>query len=456
MVRTWVARIMDSLQTDVLSRRLLSNTGWLLSANTASIALAFVQSIIVARALGVEQYGVLALITTYTTTVNQLVDSRVWETAIKYVIQYKERGELGRATAVVKLCYLVDAVTGVLAWITLLLTASWAARLFVKDPAATGFIELYAWSVIIAVPLGTSSALLRIGNHFDWLAYQNAGVSFIKFAGVLGAILIGGGIKEILFVYLVAAMTGAVILVAMSIKVARQIGLITYADAPLSLLRSEYRQIVPFLLITNANALFKLLQRNADVLLVGYWLTTVEIGYLRLARSITDLMNFPVNPLYTVSYPEIARLWHQQEFDMLWQLVRRISLYAAFVALSALAVIGVGGGWIIGFTVGPQYLPAFPVLLWLALATAVAIATSWAYPLLLAMGGASSSLLAIALGVLGQLAILLVLLPKLGVTAAGIAYLGFYVIWVIMVASAIIQLNFCKRLRSLLYNPRIG
>jgi O-antigen/teichoic acid export membrane protein len=242
----------------------------------------------------------------------------------------------------------------------------------------------------------------------------------------------------------------------MSVKVARQLDLVSWAQAPLSLLRTEYRQIVPFLLITNANALFKLLQRNADVLLVGYWLTTVEVGYLRLARSVADLMNFPVNPLYTVSYPEIARLWHQQELDTLWQLVRKIGFYATFVALSALAVIGIGGGWIIGLTVGPQYLPAFPVLLWLAVATAVAIATSWAYPLLLAIGGESRSLLAIALGVLGQLAILLVLLPKLGVTAAGIAYLGFYVIWVVVVASAVMQLNFCKLLRSVLYNLRIG
>jgi hypothetical protein len=51
----------------------------------------------------------------YTTTVNQLVDSHVWETAITYVIRYEEQGALGRATAMVNLCYLVDAVTGVLA-----------------------------------------------------------------------------------------------------------------------------------------------------------------------------------------------------------------------------------------------------------------------------------------------------------------------------------------------------
>ena len=93
-------------------RRVLSHSGWVLSANTVTLVLSFAQGILVARVLGVEQYGILALITTYTTTINQFVDSRVWETATKFVIQYKETGELPRASAVVKLCYLVDALTG--------------------------------------------------------------------------------------------------------------------------------------------------------------------------------------------------------------------------------------------------------------------------------------------------------------------------------------------------------
>jgi O-antigen/teichoic acid export membrane protein len=148
-------------------------------------------------------------------------------------------------------------------------------------------------------------------------------------------------------------------------------------------------------------------------------------------------MNFPVNPLYMASYPEIMQLWHRRELDVLWQSIRKIGLYAACIALVALAIITFDGKWIIVRTVGPQYLPAFPILMWLAFATAVAVVTSCGYPLLLAIGGVWSSLLAIALGVLGQLAILVALLPQVGVTAAGVAYLGFYVIWVIVVILAI-------------------
>src|SRR3989304_7566805 len=96
MIRTFLLRGAKSLLRDTTFRRLLSNSGWLLSANTVSLALAFVQGVIVARALGVERYGVLALITTYATTVNQFVDSRVWEAAIKFVTQYREKRDLTR------------------------------------------------------------------------------------------------------------------------------------------------------------------------------------------------------------------------------------------------------------------------------------------------------------------------------------------------------------------------
>ena len=436
MIRTFLLRGAKSLLRDTTFRRLLSNSGWLLSANTVSLALAFVQGVIVARALGVERYGVLALITTYATTVNQFVDSRVWEAAIKFVTQYREKRDLTRAGAVVKLCYWVDAATGSLAFVILIVTAGWAARLFVKDESTAVLIQFYALSILVAVPVGTSSALLRIGDQFDWLAYQDAGMAILKLVGVIVVALAGWGIIGVLSVYLLAAAAGMVALVVLSRRVGRQLGLGDWEHAALSSLGGEYKHIFRFMIATNASAFFKLLQRNADVLLIGYWLTPSAAGYFRLARSMTDLMQFPVGPLYTASYPEFARLWHRGKVLELSRLVRKLTLSSTAVALAALCVMGFGARWIIQLSVGSQYLPALPVLLWLAFGVAMAVATNFGHPLLLAIGRATSSLLAIALGVVCQMAILVFLLPVTGIAAAGIAYLGFYLIWVMVVALA--------------------
>ncbi len=78
-------RVVDSFY-DRLFQRLLANAGWLLTSDVVASGLGFTQTIILARVLGVEQFGVFALIQTYSTTVNQFVDSRVWEAVVKFAL----------------------------------------------------------------------------------------------------------------------------------------------------------------------------------------------------------------------------------------------------------------------------------------------------------------------------------------------------------------------------------
>ena len=196
-----------------------------------------------------------------------------------------------------------------------------------------------------------------------------------------------------------------------------------------------------FLVITNASAFFKLFQREGDVLLVGYFLPVSDAGYYRLARSIAEVMSFPVTPLYAACYPEFARLWQNRQLGELrrmgW-LVLRLTASAAAITALLLAALAEP---IIRLTVGTQYLPALPVLYWLAVGAALAFATAIVHPLLLATDRPGASLLAIGLGVTVQFLALITLLPRIGVVAAGVAYVAFYSAWIAVVAVATAQLR---------------
>ncbi|HSL23491.1 MAG TPA: oligosaccharide flippase family protein, partial [Vicinamibacterales bacterium] len=65
------------LTGDRALRRVLNNSAWLLSSNSVGLALSFLQGILIARMLGAESFGAFALITSFTTVVNQFADSRV-------------------------------------------------------------------------------------------------------------------------------------------------------------------------------------------------------------------------------------------------------------------------------------------------------------------------------------------------------------------------------------------
>lgn len=74
-------RVLSWLQDDVF-RHLFINAGKLLSANAIAAVLGLVATVLTARALGPEQYGVLALVLVYQLTVGKLVTFNAWQAVI--------------------------------------------------------------------------------------------------------------------------------------------------------------------------------------------------------------------------------------------------------------------------------------------------------------------------------------------------------------------------------------
>jgi O-antigen/teichoic acid export membrane protein len=428
-----IQRIVQIFRRDSAFSHVLSNSGWLLSANLITMVLGFSQGAIVARMMGANSYGILTLITTYQLTLSRFVGLQVWETIIKFVTQYREQGDIVKATATVKLGYLLSAVTGILACLCVFATADLAAHLFVKDASTSSLIRVYAVASLLTIPEGTSLALLRISDHFKWLTYQNVGVGAFRFIGVIGVMIFHRGVAELLIVFLLAETLRCTTMVILGHKSLSGMRLAPWRQGKLSSLVGEYGQIGRFLIATNTNSILKVL-RNSDVLLIGYWLTPTEVGFFRLARSITNVMGIPTEPIYTASYPEFAKLWHQRDLVALRRLVRKLVASTASIAMVTSLGIWLTSEWLIRLIVGGQYLPSLPVLRWLTVAMGIAVATSLGRPLLLAIGRALNSLLATALGTLGQFVILVLLLPRVGVASGGIAYLGFCLIWVLVVA----------------------
>jgi O-antigen/teichoic acid export membrane protein len=410
-------------------RRILSHSGWLLGASGVATLLSVAQLAVVARFLGAESYGVLTVVITYTPTVSQFLDSRAWETAIAYVVKYREAHELQRARAVVKLCAMVDAVTGVAAVAGVAVTASWASAVLNASDSGP-LMRLYAWSLLFSIPVGISSALLRIGNRFDWIAYHSVAAAGIRFVMVIVAAGMGGGIEMVLAAYVASTALSTAVLVLMARRAASALGIHRWSRAPLGLLKSEWRGLFAFLGTTNASALLKVFQRNGDVLLVGAILNPTAAGYVRAARSLTDLINVPVGPLYTASYPEFVTLWRHGNRERLREVAGRLTMFASAMALGGAGALLIGAPVVISLVLGADYMPAVPLVRWLAVAMALAVATSTWHPLLLAIEQPGRSLAAIGFGVTFQIAVLLVALPALGAQAAGVAYLAFYLIWI--------------------------
>jgi O-antigen/teichoic acid export membrane protein len=439
------AGTLSSASSDVVGqmggfKRLLGASAWLLSANSVALGLGFAQSILIARVLGPHEYGLLALVMTYPTTVGQVLDSRAWEAATAYLIRYRAAGDHAKAAAVAKLCYLIDTATAVLAVAAVAATSQLAARLLLKNEALANLLLAFATTLLAGAPAGTSLVLLRVAGRFRAVALQNTVSAVIRFLAIVTALVQVGTLRSVVWAYVAAGAATALLALWSGSVGARSLGLGGLGrvfTTPLGPLRRDIHGIARFLTVTSVSGLLKVVQRQGDILLVGYVLGPASAGFVRLARLFSDLLNVPVAPVYEASYPAFATLWRHGRVRELRALARKVTLSSSAFGLSGALVLVLMAEPLVRLTAGAEYVPAALPLRLFAVAMGLAVSTSVWHPLLVTMDRPGRSLIANAAGIVVQVLILLLGLSQLGTLAAGLAYLGFYLTWIPLVGLAV-------------------
>ncbi|HXF63695.1 MAG TPA: flippase [Caldilineaceae bacterium] len=357
-VRLLIQRGHRALWRDQLFRRLLQNSGWLLSANVVTMGIALVQSVLLARVLGVEDYGAYTLITTYTFAVSQFADSRVWETVIKYVTHFNEQGSPERATATVKLSYLIDAITGLVAFGALWFTGDWAASIFAKNPGLAPLFHIFSISALLGIPVGTSTALMRIAGHFKFLAVETAASNIIRL-GLIGVVIVAGwGLPGVIVASVLVAAIRTIWLLWLGVRAARDLHLAPWGQAPLQLLRGEFRRVIRFTFYTNLGGTSRLVTTRMDTLLLGWLATPSDVGLYRLARTLADPLVVALGPIYQTVYPEISRLVTHGQHRQVISLQKKLSLSILAIIVPICALMVFAAPYFVPLLLGDEYRAA--------------------------------------------------------------------------------------------------
>jgi O-antigen/teichoic acid export membrane protein len=114
-LRVRARALLETIWADAFLRRLARHSSWGLAASAIELVLSLAETTLVARALGVTDYGRLALVMASIASVKQFLDARAWEGATRYLAEFLQRGERALALATLKLALLVDAAVAVIA-----------------------------------------------------------------------------------------------------------------------------------------------------------------------------------------------------------------------------------------------------------------------------------------------------------------------------------------------------
>jgi O-antigen/teichoic acid export membrane protein len=416
-------------KTKIMTKRIFLNASWLFGGKTASSIFSALQTVVVARMLGVSDYGLLALIIAYVNILNQFFDFRVWETATKYISTFWTNGEREKARSMIKLSYIIDVSSGILALVIAIITANIASKHLIHSPHAHSLIFIYAFSLLIDTANSTSDAILRVFDRFKSIAFISSFNNLFRLVLVSVILYLGMGIKGVLFAYIVASFLGFAIRLWAVSRTLKKNEIEKWWKADLGLIKDQWKGIAWFLGNTSLAATIKMAGDNyLGVLALGYFSGKEATAYYKIAQSFAKVMTRITDPLYEAIYPELVKILSTNALKDFKRLLKYSTKNLMKFVVPVAVVILIFSDQIISLIFGKEYLPASNALRIVTLGVVISKLIFWISPALLAIGRPGLRTISGIISTTIYVIALFLLVPKFSYMGAAFAYLAFSIV----------------------------
>jgi len=180
-----------------------------------------------------------------------------------------------------------------------------------------------------------------------------------------------------------------------------------------------------------------LINRHADILLLGLFVDAERVGVYRVAAQAAMLVAFGLQTVNLVAAPQFARMHDQGDRQRLQRLATGCARASLAVALPAALVFILFGEWLLRFLVGVEYVGGASALAILAVGHLVS-ASMGSVGLLLNMTdheGVVTRTVALAAG--GNILANLAFIPVWGMNGAAVATAITFVVWNVLLMRAV-------------------
>lgn len=408
-------------------RILIKNAGLIFSGNGLAAILGLVSAAAAARGLGIEQFGVLALMIAYVQLIGGLSDFNTWQALIRFgSIEIKrDRQRYGAFIGISFITDLASHFIGFLVSVSIVLFAS----------ARTGWFEGQQPTVLllsITILFGSTGAAvgaLRLAGDFKILSIATPLSSMIILFGYGLSYWNNWSIESYIISRLVASFSASLLVYIACIRRLLTSGLHLADIFRWRAVHNSFRSYFAFLGTTNVNSTVNLIAKQSDILIVGAVLGNAAAGVYRIVKHFAQFPLLLQGPFYQAIYPQLAAL----RADGLRKEFKSLAVQSSFLAGGANALYWLGflllGKLLISLIFGQSYVDAWLVGLAYLAGTFVGSATLSLQPALLSFGKPGLSFQAHLIANVVFLVMMFSLLPQVGLLGAGVSFLVYYLVW---------------------------
>ena len=434
-----VSSVAKQLPDDGLYRRVFKNSAMLTAGKIYTALAGLVYLGLATRALGAYNFGVLILIHAYAVAVRDFITLKTSQCVVRYGALCLERNAREDFQKLVKFTTLLDlgfcvagAAAGMLA---VPLVGPWFGVTPELVPAAT----IYCLMIFFNFKT-TSLGLLRLFDRFDLVALMLMLVPTIRLAGACIAYLYYQHVSAFLFFWFSAGALQCFATVWFGWREFSRRGFTRDMNLSLKQLIEPHEGILSFIWASHVNRTLYTSTVHIATLIIGAMSGPAVAGLFKIAQESSAVLIKPAQLFTETVYPEMAKIAVTRQSSRLWNVIRHSALAGGAIAGFILLLVFLFGQTLLGLFFGAEYVSAYDILLLLMIGAAITMTSFALEPALFSIGRPDISMYVRVFTTILNIAVLVLLLPKIGLAGAGIAAIAG------SLATALLLLFYSRRL----------
>jgi len=386
------------------------DVGWVFVSSVVTLLIGFLLRVILARWLGATDLGLYQMVITIYGIGILVATFGIPVALIKYVAEYKD--DQDKLTQTVSSGLISSVIFGIVAGILMYALSGLLANFF-HMPELAHLLRILAivfpFTCIFETWLGLFTGLRKMKTYTVLMTLRSLLMTLLTIAFVK----LGFGIE------------GAVFAIVLSVFVGCIVGLFpsrAFFRPNLRGFIENARRLVSFGGQAFGGNAVNIIANQADIVLIGYFLTAATVGYYSVAVNLSMFLPLVPSAIQRVTFPATSEYWSKNNREALQRMIDKSMKYSMCIMLFLGLVIGFFSEAIITAIFGEEFIYAVLPLCVLLISrvirggTIVPIGASLA-----GIGRPDLALKAAAISAATNVGLNILLIPRFGILGAAIA-----------------------------------
>lgn len=400
----------------------IRNAGLLSLGRGAQVVCSLGYTALAARTLGVENFGTLALVHSFVLIVATAAQFSSRRMLIRYGAKALHKAAPFHMQRLIKFAFILNVLSTMVAFVIMILATDSVATLFGVSEEVRSLMRVYCLSVVFITISVTSYDVMSLFDRFSMLAMQTAVEPLLRFIGAIILFAISADIIYFLILWFISLLVSKIVLIIMAWRELKLHSLNELSHHSIRQAFNPESGVWKFVFGINLVDTLKLSQTNLPLLLIGWLLEPASAGLFRVAQQLGDfLVNLTNKLLLPAIFPEMSRLSAEDNHVERRTMIIRLTLLTSVLAFILLSVLVLFGEYFILLIAGENFIEAYSIMLWLAVAGLLIAISSYLESLMVSAGMIYKTFTAQFIATVTYVVSFYYIVERIGLEGAGVA-----------------------------------